>query len=307
MIYYKFSTCSIPHVKLMSEEHLYGGRPHVTRTLNETVIYILTEGSLFLESAGENIQMLPGDVHVFSYGEFQKPLKITECKYYYLHFFDELSSISMATEQAGDYCTASQQFFLRSNLYEKDIPTDVFNKLIIPKHFSIKNSPYLRQIKSCLKEGRLDRFTVKSEFYNFNSNLKAAELFYRLHLSCSETQEHDSRTFTENTARKIIEYVDGNMEKHLTGKELEIEFGYSFDHMNRRFKEIIGESIFNYLLKSRINQAKVLLYTKKISVTQVAEMTGFCNIYHFSKMFRKITGMSPTEYINSSKTNPSVE
>lgn len=307
MIYYKFSTCSIPHVKLMSEEHLYGVRPHVTRTLNETVIYILTEGSLFLESGGKTVEMYPGDVHVFSFGEFQKPLKITECKYYYLHFFDELSSISMTSEQVKEYYTASQQFFLRSNLYDKDISTDVFNKLIIPKHFNINGSPYLKQIKSCLKEGKVNRFTVKSEFYNFNSNLKAAELFYRLYLSCSEANPNNTHVFNEGTARKIIEYIDSNMEKHLTGKDLETEFGYSFDHMNRRFKTITGENIFNYLMKSRINQAKVLLYTKKISVTQVAEMTGFCNIYHFSKMFRKFTGMTPTEYVNYSKTNPSDE
>lgn len=181
----------------MSEEHLYGGRPHVTRTLNETVIYILTEGSLLLESGGEKVEMYPEDVHIFSLGEFQKPLKITECKYYYIHFFNELSSISMANEQVKEYYTSSQQFFLRSNLYDNDISTDVFNKLIIPKHFNIKGSPYLRQIKSCLKEGKLNRFTVKSEFYNFNSNLKAAELFYRLHLSCSEANPNDTPTFNE--------------------------------------------------------------------------------------------------------------
>ena len=106
----------------------------------------------------------------------------------------------------------------------------------------------------------------------------------------------------ENQPEIVFEKVE-----HLTGKDLETEFGYSFDHMNRRFKTITGENIFNYLMKSRINQAKVLLYTKKISVTQVAEMTGFCNIYHFSKMFRKFTGMTPTEYVNYSKTNPSDE
>ena len=128
MTFYKIPTRSIPHVKLMSEEHLSGGRPHVTRVLNETVIYILTEGHLTLESGGEIVKMLPGDVNIFEKGEFQKPIEISDCKYYYLHFFTDLDSVEMSENQALDFYTASKQFFLRSNLYEKDIRSDVFNK-----------------------------------------------------------------------------------------------------------------------------------------------------------------------------------
>ena len=300
MTFYKISTRFIPHVKLMSEEHLCDGRPHVTRTLNETVIYILTEGRLHLKSGGETIQMFPGDVHVFEKGEYQKPVEISDCKYYYLHFFNDFAAVEMSEDEALNFYTASKRFFLRSNLYEKDIRSDVFNKLIIPKHFNITSSQYSEKMKACLKQGRLDRFTLKSEFYHYHSNLMASELLYYLHLTYSEICPGSPITFNENTVQKIIEFINSHLELHLTGKDFEEEFGYSFDHMNRRFKEIIGENIFSYLLKSRINQAKVLLYTKKISVSQAAEMTGFCNVYHFSKMFKKITGKTPSEYIKMS-------
>ena len=170
MSFYKIPTRSITHVKLMSEEVLCDGRPHVTRTLNETVIYILTEGYLILESGGETVKMLPGYVNIFEKGEFQKPIEISDCKYYYLHFFNDFDSVELSENQALDFYTASKQFFLRSNLYEKDIRSDVFNKLIIPKHFNINSSPYSDRIKACLEQGRLDRFTLKSEFYNNHSN-----------------------------------------------------------------------------------------------------------------------------------------
>lgn len=306
MIYYKIPTQYLPHIKFMSKEHLYDNRPHATRTLSETVIYILTEGSLTLESDGEIVEMLPGDAHIFSKGEFQRPIKITECKYYYIHLFDEFDRISMTSEQELDFYSSAQQFFLKSNPYTINFSSDNFNDLTIPRHFSIAGSPYSAQIKNCLKESKLTISTVKSEFYNFHANLKVAELFYFLYLTYSETQQSVSGIFNEITAKKIIEYVNKNMGKRITGKELENEFGYSFDHMNRRFKEIIGENIFNYSLKSRVNQAKVLLYTKKISVTQVSEMTGFCNIYHFSKMFKKFTGMTPTEYVRLNKSQQQI-
>lgn len=111
MTFYKIPTRSIPHVKLMSEEVLCDGRPHVTRTLNETVIYILTEGYLILESGGETVKMLPGDVNIFEKGEFQKPTKISDCKYYYLHFFNDFDSVELSENQALDFYTASKQFF----------------------------------------------------------------------------------------------------------------------------------------------------------------------------------------------------
>ena len=224
-------------------EVLCDGRPHVTRTLNETVIYILTEGYLILESGGETVKMLPGDVNIFEKGEFQKPIEISDCKYYYLHFFNDFDSVELSENQALDFYTASKQFFLRSNLYEKDIRSDVFNKLIIPKHFNINSSPYSDRIKACLEQGRLDRFTLKSEFYNYHSNLMASELLYNLYLTYSEICPGSPITFNENTVQKIIEFMNSHIEMHLTGKDFEDEFGYSFDHMNRRFKEIIGENI----------------------------------------------------------------
>lgn len=300
MIFYKIPTRSVPHVKLMSEEHLCGGRPHVTRTLNETVMYILTEGYLFLESGGEEVKLFPGDVYVFDNGEFQRPVEISDCKYYYIHFFSDFDSGEMDDNQMRDFYTASKRFFLRSNLYEKDIRSDVFNKLIIPKRFNINSSAYTEKMQACLQQGRLDRFTLKSEFYQYHSNLMASELLYYLHLTCSDLFPGSSITFNENTVQKIVEFINSHMEQHLTGKDFEDEFGYSFDHMNRRFKEIIGDSIFSYLLKARINQAKLLLYTQRISVTQTAEMTGFCNVYHFSKMFKKETGVNPSEYVKIS-------
>lgn len=205
MTFYKIPTRSIPHVKLMSKEVLCDGRPHVTRTLNETVIYILTEGYLILESGGETVKMLPGDVNIFEKGEFQKPTKISDCKYYYLHFFNDFDSVELSENQALDFYTASKQFFLRSNLYEKDIRSDVFNKLIIPKHFNINSSPYSDRIKACLNQGRLDRFTLKSEFYNYHSNLMASELLYNLYLTYSEICPGSPITFNENTVQKIIE------------------------------------------------------------------------------------------------------
>lgn len=297
MIYYKISSSRLPKLTLYAREHLTNGRLHSSRKLNEMLIYCLTDGVLELESGGERVIMKKGDVHIFEKGEYQRPIRATDCTYYYFHFSDFFEGVQMDEQAAQEYYFASQQSFLNTNLYFGRLPAAEFSQLMLPKHFNIGNSSYLAEIKACLKCGRLNNFTDRKEHYDMFYALNAARLFYYFHNTWSEMLLNRNSAFNDLSVRKVTEYIDNNLEKRLSGAELEQAFGYSFDHINRKFKQATGETVFAYLRKSRINQAKQLLYTKNISVGTVAEMTGFCDIYHFSKMFKKQTGITPSDYI----------
>jgi AraC-like DNA-binding protein len=56
-----------------------------------------------------------------------------------------------------------------------------------------------------------------------------------------------------------------------------------------------------YLHDYRVQRAKDILSSDYDSVTQVAESVGYNSVYHFSKMFRLYTGISPTEYAKASR------
>lgn len=75
-------------------------------------------------------------------------------------------------------------------------------------------------------------------------------------------------------------------------------------HLTRIFKKETGCTMQEYLLNTRIKQAKKLL-SKNISITDIAHMVGYDNIYEFSKIFKKKTGKSPSffkkELIQSGK------
>lgn len=296
MLYYRFPKENISHVRNTSLATLENG-PHVTRTVEETIVYYLIEGRLHLQSGGEEVIMTPGDVHIFSIGEYQKPLKTEDCKYYFLHFFEDFERVEMNDEEAAEYYRTTQNYFLRSDYTALPVSPSK-TELLVPKHFNIGGAPYEKQIVQCFKSANLSRFTPKDSFYTLFSDLKAAEIMLLLHRCQSEAALNDGGSFSEKTAREIGEYLNHHLETKFNGKNLERIFGYSFDHMNRRFKALTGKTIYAYLQNARIEQAKLLLYTQSTTVSEVAIKTGYGDIYHFSKAFKKITGMTPSEYMH---------
>ena len=88
-------------------------------------------------------------------------------------------------------------------------------------------------------------------------------------------------------AEQLLRYLNQNYTKHLTSREIEELFEGNFDYLNR---------VFAYLNILRINNAKQLISTTDLPFSEIAYLVGIEDRYYFSKLFRKMTGMSPTEY-----------
>lgn len=73
-------------------------------------------------------------------------------------------------------------------------------------------------------------------------------------------------------------------------------FHLSADHFTRVFRQIKGVSPREFILRARIDSARRLLLSSSHSVTRIAALTGFGDIYHFSRQFKLRTGRSPTRF-----------
>jgi len=83
---------------------------------------------------------------------------------------------------------------------------------------------------------------------------------------------------------------------HFTVTELAARLGISQPYLYRAFSEAFGCSPKSYLTELRISQAKILLSSTNMSVTEIGAAMGFDDVLLFSKFFRRSTGMSPTAY-----------
>lgn len=70
-------------------------------------------------------------------------------------------------------------------------------------------------------------------------------------------------------------------------------------YFRKTFEAVYGISPIRYLHELRINKAKAILLGDYDSIGQIAESVGYSSVYHFSKMFKIYTGISPTEYAKS--------
>ena len=79
--------------------------------------------------------------------------------------------------------------------------------------------------------------------------------------------------------------------------------GIGESYFLRLFKEKFGMPPKRYIVQLRINHASELLRHGEYSVTQVAEMAGFSDIYFFSRQFKAYTGLTPSEFIKKYKSS----
>lgn len=95
------------------------------------------------------------------------------------------------------------------------------------------------------------------------------------------------------------QWLQDNAHRPLKIAELSAQLDISTRSINRRFVSAVGETPLNYLTHYRMGSAKELLRTSNSSIGEIAYLVGYQDISHFSALFRKYSGSSPSAYRNS--------
>ena len=98
---------------------------------------------------------------------------------------------------------------------------------------------------------------------------------------------------------KTMEYVRANYDKKLSLDEIARNAFLSKAYLSSIFKEEIGESLTNYINRVRIEKSKVLLLDKEVSLIDIANLCGFEDQSYFTRVFKKMVGISPKKYRDS--------
>lgn len=98
----------------------------------------------------------------------------------------------------------------------------------------------------------------------------------------------------------VLAYIEKNYSRQINLGDAAAEFGFSTSYFARFFKKYSGETFMNYLNAYRINKARDMLFLDSgKSVSRISELVGIPNVKTFNRLFRQITGTSPTQYRKS--------
>ncbi len=98
---------------------------------------------------------------------------------------------------------------------------------------------------------------------------------------------------------QMIALIDENIDKKINVEQICKEMKYSRAYLSKIFKQTTGYTLLEYTLIRKIKEAKKLIREERYNFAQISDMLCFDNPHYFSRVFKRITNMTPTEYKNS--------
>ena len=95
---------------------------------------------------------------------------------------------------------------------------------------------------------------------------------------------------------KMVKYIEAHAEQELRIEYLASQIPLSRRNLELKFKRAMGTSIYQYVLRCRVNRLANLLLSTNRSLADIADESGFRDYNNVSRIFRKFMGCSPLEY-----------
>lgn len=107
-----------------------------------------------------------------------------------------------------------------------------------------------------------------------------------------------SRSGYSKLIHKCLDYVDFHYMEPLSLTSLAQQYFVSSTHLSALFKKEVDMNLKEYIQEVRLRQARLQLNTTRLPIQEIAANCGFLDVNYFTRVFRKVHGMSPREYRN---------
>lgn len=242
---------------------------HFRRKYHEYILYYILSGELFLAEDGEEYHLQENDLIILEPSMEHWGTKTSACRFLYVHFDWE----GMKSDGSGVDGQA----------------------IIVPKYYAAETVQGILRLRDFA-----DRLTEAFHGTDLYGREEAACCLQELMLTAASEyagglrrQSIPVRGKARQIIPELIAYLNRSYTEDISGEQIQERFHYHFDYLNRQFKRWTGSTIFVYLNMLRVKRAGQLLATGFYTIEEVARQTGFRDIYYFSRVFRRYTGMTP--------------
>ena len=193
---------------------------------------------------------------------------------------------SIAIEATPEF---SREFLAREFPHKFVNPRDAFSSLMSDTEF-----PELRRLLRGLWP-RPDDPVRSTDFYE-EKVLEALRLVVDRTLACPATTPRPVTALDRESIFSISAYIDDHYTRILKVPDLARVAGMSPTKFKECFKAVTGCTLTQYIQRRRISQAEQMLHQPSLSIEQISHAVGYTCVSRFSELFRRETGLLPSEY-----------
>ena len=297
-MFYLLDPGILPSVRLADSVIIEPPYVHKRRKADEYILYLIKRGAMYLQENGTPLTLQAGDVCILDPAYTHEGLKSSWCEYFYIHFrHPSIQRIDESrTEDFQKLLLEKRRSSIQSNIFSYEKCGG--EMLYLPKRYHMSDYGSLVRVTELFHEA-IGKNTRQLEHYKIQLACKVLEAFTeiaRSYVTTETVRYMETQPRSCRMVQNLLHYLNREYASDITGELLEKEFGGNFDYMNRGFRKTTGETSFRYLNRVRINHAKALILNSPWKMSVIGSRVGFSDEYYFSRVFKKYTGKSPTEY-----------
>lgn len=292
-VVFEINAGNMPRVSMTDIAHVKPPYIHFSRRYYEYIFYYILEGEMYLREGEEEYHLVENDCILLDPTRRHVGYRTSVCNFLYVHFSQDVRELSADGKECmpeGSYTDAEDGKELDgawTGSQDKDIR--------IPKYYHMDEMVKTIRCREIAKN-----MTQLFRGHEPYGQMQAECLFQELLLieaADYATSMHRKAVPVHGKVREVIPqlitYLNTSYQKEISGEILAEKYHYHFDYLNRQFTKWTGKTIFHYLNAVRVERARQLLMTGFYSMEEIAAQTGFRDVYYFSRVFKKYTGVTP--------------
>ncbi len=244
---------------------------HLTRNLTDFELMVVTDGTLYIADDKREYVVNKNEYLLMPPNPYQHGSRPGSCSFYWLHFHCP-AGYEVIGQDTVDFAERSIYIPLTGKLNSLD-------RIIV----------MLQELQD--SEKRYHSLPLNDSICtSILAELGCQNIFYKKFAQSKQTTQiiHD-----------IADYVQYHCSENISVAAIAGYFGYNSKYLSSLFKAQSGTSLKQYILQTRIESAKAELSDTNHSIAQIAYNIGFNDAHNFSNAFKKLTGLSPSEYRES--------
>ncbi len=307
---------------------------HLRRRLTDFELMAVQRGTLYIADTDVRHTVREGEYILMPPTQLQYGWQNSDCVFYWMHFIPTpIDAYQVSTEDAlGAASVSSQQPALQKP--QVNVPQQSISKQPQqnqPKEYALQQHDVTQQ--PVLSESQTDMLQLSTLQQSqpfivlpLHAHLAAPGRVFTLmqQLSDMERRYMDSQAngffamavlcelqdqllhaphFHSEKDNRLFEQIHDYVAEHINGrirvKEIAERFGYNEKYLTTLFREKTDMSLKQYIISAKMERAQFLLCNTNASLTEISDNLCYWNEQSFSAAFRKVTGMTPSEYRES--------